>query len=164
MMPDKLASGSTRNFGRFPIRMESGSRIANMAYMSQDKKKRIEAVVKPILKKYGIKGRLGVDNHSTLVLNIKAGEIDFIRDFNETVPKDSGFNERLWSAAKDYIDVNPYHYDKHFSGKAKKFLSEVLTAMNNGNHDNSDIQSDYFDIGWFISVRIGKWNKPYILI
>ena len=43
----------------------------------------------------------------------------------------------------------------------KNFLSEVIPAMNNGNHDNSDIQTDYFDVGWYIDVNIGKWNKPY---
>jgi len=33
--------------------------------------------------------------------------------------------------------------------------------MDIGNHDRSDIQSDYFDVGWYKSVNIGKWNKPY---
>jgi hypothetical protein len=32
-----------------------------------------------------------------------------------------------------------------------------------GNHDNSDIQSDYFDVGWYVEVNIGKWNKAYDL-
>ena len=40
-----------------------------MAYMSQEKKAKIAPKVKEILKRYGIKGRLGVNNHSTLVLN-----------------------------------------------------------------------------------------------
>jgi hypothetical protein len=34
--------------------------------------------------------------------------------------------------------------------------------MNAGNHNNSDVQSDYFDVGWYIDVNIGKWNKPYV--
>lgn len=38
-----------------------------MAFMSQERKKTIEAFVKPVLKKYGIKGRLGVDNHYAYV-------------------------------------------------------------------------------------------------
>jgi hypothetical protein len=57
--------------------------------------------------------------------------------------------------------VNPYHYQNHFSGTAKKFLNEVMAAMNAGNHDNSDIQTDYFDVGWYVDVNIGQWNKPY---
>jgi len=35
--------------------------------------------------------------------------------------------------------------------------------MNEGNHDNSDIMTDYFDVGWYISVRLGKWDKPYVV-
>jgi hypothetical protein len=33
--------------------------------------------------------------------------------------------------------------------------------MNNGNWNNSRIEVDYFDVGWYIDVNIGKWNKPY---
>jgi hypothetical protein len=35
--------------------------------------------------------------------------------------------------------------------------------MNAGNWDKSDIQTDYFNVGWYIDVNIGKWNKPYTL-
>jgi len=34
--------------------------------------------------------------------------------------------------------------------------------MNNGNHNNSDIQTDYFDVGWYITVNLGKYDTPYI--
>jgi hypothetical protein len=36
--------------------------------------------------------------------------------------------------------------------------------MNDGNFDKSDIQSDYFHVGWYVSVNIGKWNKPYEVV
>ena len=51
-----------------------------MAYMSQEKKAKIAPVVKAVLKKYKVKGSLAVRNHSTLVLNIKSGSIDFIEN------------------------------------------------------------------------------------
>ena len=124
-----------------------------MAYMSQEKKAKIAPVIKAICKKYGVKASLAVRNHSTLVLNVKSGSIDFIKDF---------FIDE--SAAKFGIQVNPYHYKSHFTGKSVKFLSEVITAMNDGNHDRSDIQSDYFDVGWYVDVNIGQWNKPYALV
>jgi hypothetical protein len=59
--------------------------------------------------------------------------------------------------------VNVYHIDSHFSGKACKCLEELLAAMNEGNWDRSDIQTDYFDVGWWVSIGIGRWNKPYVL-
>lgn len=123
-----------------------------MAYMSQEKKAKIAPAVKAILKKYNVKASLAVRNHMTLVLNVKQGPIDFINDFGNSE-----------DAAKFGIQVNPYHYKSHFTGKSVKFLSEVITAMNDGNHDRSDIQSDYFDVGWYVDVNIGKWNKPYAL-
>lgn len=133
-----------------------------MAYMSQERKSQIAPWVKRALKKHGVKGTLAVRNHSTLVLNIKAGKIDFIQNYNETVgktPRGFGYG----SPAKDHIDVNPYWYHEHFSGKAKAFLTDIMAAMNNGNHNNSDASIDYFDVGWYVDVNIGNWNKPYVL-
>jgi hypothetical protein len=134
-----------------------------MAYMSQERKAQIAPVVKKILAKYGVKGSLAVSNHMTLVLNIKSGSIDFITNYNDTVGARAG-GFRLGSPAVDHIDVNTYHYRDNFTGKAKNFLKEILTAMNDGNHDRSDVQSDYYDIGWYVDVNIGNWNKPYQII
>ena len=124
-----------------------------MAYMNQEKKAKIAPAVKAILKKYNVKASLAVRNHSTLVLNVKQGPIDFINDFGNSE-----------DAKKFGIQVNPYWYHEHFTGESKKFLTEVITAMNDGNHDRSDIQSDYFDVGWYVDVNIGQWNKPYALV
>ena len=140
-----------------------------MAYMNQEKKAKIAANLKPILKKYGVKGTLSVRNHSTLVLNIKSGPIDFVENFINT-GSDKSYVNNMTQDQIDYlrkhqsIDVNPYWYKEHFSGRAKQFLMEVIPAMNDGNHDNSDIQTDYFDVGWYIDVNIGKWNKPYQVV
>ena len=123
-----------------------------MAYMSQEKKAKIAPAVKAILKKYNVKASLAVRNHSTLVLNVKQGSIDFINDFGNSE-----------DAKKFGIQVNTYWYHEHFVGKSREFLTEVITAMNDGNHDRSDIQSDYFDVGWYVDVNIGQWNKPYAL-
>ena len=139
-----------------------------MAYVSQDLKKSLAPTIKAVLKKYGVKGTLAVRHHSTLVLNIKSGPIDFIENFITTDAKVMHGNKMSQSQI-DYIrnnkclDVNPYWYQEHFSGQAVAFLKEVFTAMNKGNHDNSDVQTDYFDVGWYVDVNIGNWNKPYAL-
>jgi hypothetical protein len=127
-----------------------------MAYMSQEKKAKIAPAVKAICKRYGVKASLAVRNHSTLVLNIKSGKIDFINDYGDTP-------EARADAEKFGIQVNPYWYKDHFNGEAYHFLSEVIPAMNDGNHDRSDIMTDYFDVGWYIDVNIGRWNKKYEL-
>jgi hypothetical protein len=123
-----------------------------MAYVSQELKSKLAPQIKAICKKYGVKASLAVRNHSTLALNIKSGKIDFISDYGNSD-----------DARKFGIQVNPYWYKDHFTGKSKAFLSEVIPAMNDGNWDKSEIQYDYFNVGWYIDVNIGKWNKPYVL-
>jgi hypothetical protein len=119
--------------------------------------------IKAVLKKYGVKGSLAVRNHSTLVLNVKSGKINFVDNFNSVCTNTHHIKARGFDPAKDNISVNPYWFHEHFDGKAKAFLTEVLAAMNVGNHDRSDIQTDYFDVGWYVDVNIGNWNKPYTL-
>ena len=112
--------------------------------MNQEKKAKLAPAIKAICKKHGVKASLAVHNHSTLVLNIKSGKIDF---------------------GGDRIQVNHYWYKDHYADNpaALAFLSEVIPAMNVGNHDRSDIQTDYFDVGWYIDVNVGRWNNPYVL-
>jgi hypothetical protein len=129
-----------------------------MAYISQEKKAKIAPAVKAILKKYNVKGSLAVRNQMTLVLNLKQGSIDFVGNFNAVT------GGSLHGNYVEYVQVNPYWYHDHFDGKAKAFLSEVLAAMNDGNHDNSNAMIDYFDVGWYVDVNIGKWNKSYTLV
>jgi len=116
-----------------------------MAYMSQELKKQLAPQIKKICKEYGVKATLAVLHHSTLVLNISKSNIDFDLD------------------GRTYEQVNVYHINSHYKGVAKEFLSKVHDAMMVGNHDNSDLMSDYFDVGWYTDINIGRWNKPYTL-
>ena len=125
-----------------------------MAYVNQATKTTIAPKIKAICAKYKVKGSLSIRHHSTLVLTIKSGAIDFIGNGNVTCGQ---------ANTSGYEQINPYHYGSHYSGKAKKFLQEVLAEMNAGNHDNSNSQIDYFDVGWYVDVNIGKWNQPYAL-
>ncbi len=134
-----------------------------MAYVSQELKKSLAPAVKAICTKYGVKASLAVRSHSTLVLNIKSGVIDFIGNCNEVCGNDHYQVARGFRPVVSYTTINPYHYKNHFSGVALDFLNEVMEVMNRGNHDNSDIQSDYFDVGWYVDVNIGKWDQPYVL-
>ena len=59
--------------------------------------------------------------------------------------------------------INNYWYQDHFTGKSLEFLNKLVPLMMVGNHDNSDIMTDYFDVGWYIDINIGRWNKPYQL-
>lgn len=116
-----------------------------MAYMNQEKKAIIAAKVKPILKKYGLKGSLSVHNHSSISLNLKSGPIDF---------------------GGDRIRVNTYWLNDHYGDRPKalaalKELKEALMAADY--YDRSDAQVDYFDTAYYYHINVGKWNKPYVV-
>lgn len=116
-----------------------------MAYMNQERKKALAPAIKAVFKEYGVKATLAVGNHSTIVANIKKGPVDFGE----------------YTHGDGYIQVNPYHVDTNYEGEAREFLRKLVDAMNAGNHDRSDIQTDYFDVGWYVRINVGNWNKPY---
>lgn len=124
-----------------------------MAYMDQERKAKLAANLKQVVPA-GWKYSLAVRNHSTIVMNISAAPVNLIAAFKPS----EYFNPKTATHA----DVNPYHYEKHFADETvSEVFSKIFTALNDGNHDRSDIQTDYFDVGWYVDVNIGRWNKPF---
>lgn len=113
-----------------------------MAYFNQEMKKVMAPKIKEVLKKYNMKGSLSVRNHSTILLTLKSGKINF---------------------PEDHIRVNNYYIDRNFDGVKKDFLNECYNILTEGNHNNSDYMTDYFDIGWYVDINIGRWDKPYVV-
>jgi len=118
-----------------------------MAYVSQADKKALAPAIKAVLNKYGMKGSIRIRNHSTLVVTVKSGVIDFSD----------------YMRGEAYIDVNPYWIDQHYSGIARDFLNELLDAMKGPNYfNNDDAMTDYFSRSHYTDITIGTaWNKPY---
>lgn len=132
-----------------------------MAWMNQERKALLVVEAKKVLKKYGVKATFSTSRGS-IYCNIKSGPIDFIGNYNKTVSSNPYYANMMRDGTiKDHMQVNVYHYQNHFTGKAKDFMHELILALNIGNHDNSDIQTDYFDVGWYVNVNVGKWDKPY---
>jgi hypothetical protein len=118
-----------------------------MAYVSQEMKKSLAPAIKAVLKEFGMKGSISVNNHSALCVNIKAGEIDFSGSYTH---------------GDRYIQVNEYWIDEHYEGVAKKFLNKLLAAMKGPNYfNNDDAMTDYFHRSHYTSINVGKWNQPY---
>jgi len=114
-----------------------------MAYMDQERKSIIAANLKPVLKKYGVKGTLRVRDNSVIVLTLKSGKIDF-------------------GSTRD--QVNPYWFHEHYEGVAKDFLTEAFAALRSaGWYNNTRSEIDYFDIAYYVDVNIGKWNNHYVV-
>ena len=118
-----------------------------MAYMNQERKAARAPKIKAILKKYGQKGSLSVQNYSTLRLKVKDVAGMFANEF---------------AGADDYrkkygLSVNPYWFEKHFEDnpKAVKMLKELTAAMYGDDYyDNTDAQIDYFDTSHYIDIDV----------
>lgn len=135
-----------------------------MAYVSQELKKELAPTIKTILKKHGLHGSLSVQDHSALVLTIRKGYLDFFKNYNEKSKELATDINKTFYAISGHIQVNEYHLDSNFTGKVLNCLKELREAMNKGNFNHSDSMSDYFHVGWYTYINIGKWNKPYELI
>lgn len=135
-----------------------------MAHVSQETKAKLAPTIKAILKKYKLKGSLSVRNHSSLVLNIKSGSIDFINNFDSVRDRRPEYNgEKLIRTHS--IQVNPYWYHEHFTGEALAFMTEMVAAMKGPDFfDHSDMQTDYFCCSHYFDINVGQWNKPYELL
>ena len=134
-----------------------------MAYMNQERKAKITKMLKPILAKYKVKGSLSVRNHSTIVLTLKSGAIDFIGNSNRVCGNDFYQVQRGFKpTTTGYDQVNPYWFQDHYDGKAKAFLTEAFKALKSADwYDESDAMIDYFNIAYYVDINIGKWDKPY---
>lgn len=139
-----------------------------MAYMNQETKAKIVDALKPVMKKYGIKASYSVRNHSSIVVLIKSGPIDFIGNFVETLQASPAHNKEdriQWVTKDQCLDVNQYWLDSQFTGKALECLEEIFKTIKTAGNwfDKSDAQTDYFNTAFYIDVNVGKWNQPYIV-
>lgn len=113
-----------------------------MAYFSQQQKKAMMPQMKALLKQYGLKGSVRIRHHSTVILTLSSGDIDF------------GISQ---------CDVNVYWIDQHWSGVAQEFLKQAVEILRGPDFfDHSDIQTDYFHRSHYYDIHIGKWDKPYV--
>ena len=124
-----------------------------MAYMSQDRKKQIKEALKEVVP-MDWKWSLSVDNHSTLVLTVQNAPINLL----EMLSDKYGYQK-----ANGYADVNTFSLKSAFENYEEigDIFSSILKVMNGGNHDNSDSMTDYFDVGWYNTIRLGKYSKPF---
>ena len=133
-------------------------------------KKDFAPQIKAVLKKYGLKGSIGVRHHSSLVVNIKSGILDLVGASNR---------HRIEEAKRrgnepyidNYIQVNENYVSDWMKAigesKIAKFYDELVAAMKGVGsqsvewYNNSDIMTDYFDRAYYIDINVGQWNKPY---
>jgi len=113
-----------------------------MAYVSKEKKARIADALKEVMPK-GWKYSLAVRNHSTIVLTISKAPVQLLKD------------------GETYTQLNHYYLDTRFEGELLETFLKIRAALDTDNFDNSDHMSDYHHVGHYVSMNIGKWDKPF---
>ena len=98
-----------------------------MAYISQEMKAQVAPAIKTVLKKYGMKGTISVRNHMTLKVTLTDGPLIFKSRINEFYPERCGHPQ---------------------------FVIDLVAAMKTPTwENNSDVQSDYFDITYYLDIE-----------
>ncbi|MFA5790639.1 MAG: LPD29 domain-containing protein [Caldisericia bacterium] len=64
---------------------------------------------------------------------------------------------------KGHSQVNHYYIKTSifYTDECKKVLQRVKELTDEYNYDNSDVQSDYFDVNFYLHLHIGEWDKPF---
>lgn len=120
-----------------------------MAFMSQERKAGIAAELKRVIPK-GWKYSVAVRDRSTICLTIAAAPVDLLAGLPVA------FEAR-------HRHMNPYHWrpQNTWQPEIRDVFASIFAAMNRGNHDRSDPMTDYFDVGWYVDVNIGRWDRPF---
>ena len=125
-----------------------------MAYMNQAKKAKIAANLKKVVPA-GWKYSLAVRDHMTIDMTISQAPFDLIGAFKESKDFDP--------KKETHIGVNNYHFRSHIEDECVADVFEaIFDALNTDNWNRSDIVSDYFDVGHYVRLQIGRWDKPFV--
>lgn len=115
-----------------------------MAHMNQEKKAKIAAVLKNVVPK-GWKYSLAVRDYSVIEMTISAAPIDLLAAVGQT--KASSYCFAIKTKVAEVTET----------------FEKIFNALNTDNYNRSDIMTDYFDVGHYVCLNIGKWNKPFKL-
>lgn len=113
-----------------------------MAYMSKEH----AATIRNNLKKNfpNFKFSVTIHHHSSINVSLMKSPLDFSKDI-----EDSGH---------EYIQLNQYYFERYSHSDT---LEQIYQIINEGNYNKSDIQTDYFDVGFYVHFNIGQYDKPY---
>src|SRR5476651_872128 len=143
----------------YHLYMVETNKEKQMAYMDQKKKAAIAAELKKVMPK-DWKYSLGVRHHSTITLTISEAPVDLLSEINRRNGERS--HGRHHHVFTDYVSVNEHYLAEQFD-ETLTVMQQIKAALDLDNHDRSDIMTDYFDVGHYIKIEIGKHNKPFVV-
>jgi uncharacterized protein (DUF1697 family) len=115
-----------------------------MAYITSEEAKEIrENVKKAFPSKDGYKFSITVKNYSSLNVVILQSPFEFENNRKDGYSIRGG---RSGENTKEEIE----------------FIEKLNSILNKNNYDNSNSMIDYFDVGYYVFVTLGKYNKEYV--
>jgi len=123
-----------------------------------------------------------IDRYSmgqSLHINLMKSDIKVIRDFEE-IPEiaflhiGNGYTkemikqrqEKKYHQLNEYTLKEEYNPDNWCNGvfltkEGHDLLQDVVKFTQYYNYNDSDSMIDYFDVNFYLSISIGKWNKDF---
>ena len=140
-----------------------------MAYVSQEEKKELSVGIKRVLKKYNVKGTIGVHHRSTIVVRLRSGDLDILgnywEDYTKRVERGQIGTHLIRTEKPTYLDVNHHSVDSTYTGEVLNFFNELIAEMKGKDFfDETDIMTDYFHCSHYLNIEVGHYTneKPYI--
>lgn len=118
-----------------------------MAYITTEQVKEMRNELKALFPtKAGWKISVTREHYSAVRCIILAAPIELRNDITRT-------NE----------NVNNFWIESNYADNetAKNALTKINDVLNLNNYDRSDSMTDYFDVGHYVSIGIGAWDKPF---
>jgi hypothetical protein len=122
----------------------------NMAWISKEKTAEIRAKLKAEFPeiKFSVRRETGSLYAALRVVILKAPY--------ELLPSDETFADMTYRH-RDWQDSEQ-------GKRGKQVLDRIRDICNEGNYNNSRPEVDYFDVGWYCSINVGSWDKPFELV
>lgn len=126
-----------------------------MAYVSQDKKAKIKTALSKVVPK-GWKYSLRVHNHTEIIMTISSAPLDLVAEARK--------NDKPREYSDNHASVNHFHYMAQFEGNTylQNTFGKIIDALNTDNFDKSDSQTDYFHVGHYVNLHLGRWDKDFV--
>jgi hypothetical protein len=124
-----------------------------MAFMSQEKKAQIAAVLKTVIPK-GWKYSVGVDNHTTIILNIWAAPVDLL--------KIAGMVGK-YQTQYGYAQLGVHALGRDFAGsEVGEIFAKIQAALFGASYfDKTDTMTDFHHCAYYVNVNLGRYDKPF---
>lgn len=132
-----------------------------MAYFNQDKKK---VLVQQLKEKFpGWKFSLKVIHQSVVVVQIKSAPINLVAEYMATCSPE----QREYIDCNSSFQLNHYWLHTYFSGETLSEMQRLMDVINlrdtkYANHNRTDVQADYFDVGYYVNLVLGQGDKPFV--